>query len=206
MINEWIINLDRISKIKHGILESSQTIKKSVSLAGYVDKAIVNIIKCIKSGNKIILFGNGGSAADSQHMAAEMIGRFKIDRRSYPAISLTTDSSVITSLSNDYSFNIVFSRQCECLVKPDDVVIGISTSGNSKNVKKGLLAAKKLGAVTIGLLGNKGGQIAKIVDIPIIVNSSSTPRIQEVHRTLSHIICDIVEKELVEGSHRIDLD
>jgi len=186
-------------EIKNTFLLSSEYIKKSVSLTDEIEKVIYAIIKCLKNGNKVVLFGNGGSAADAQHIAAELIGKFKINRSSYPAIALTTDSSIITSLSNDYSFDIIFSRQCEGLVQKGDVVIGISTSGNSVNVKKGLEIAKKKGAVTIGLLGSKGGTIKKLVDIPIIVNSSSTPRIQEVHRTIYHIICDMVEKNLTKG-------
>lgn len=186
------------SNLKKSILESSEIIRDSLRLVPQIEKSIHVIIDCILKGNKVILFGNGGSAADAQHIAAELIGRFQINRPSYPAIALTTDSSIITSLSNDYSYDIVFSRQCESLVQRGDVVIGISTSGNSINVKKGICAAKKKGATTIGLLGSKGGTIKKIVDIPIIINSSSTPRIQEAHRTVYHIICEVVEKNLAK--------
>ena len=129
-------------------------------------------------------------------MAAELVGRFKMERRSYSALALTTDSSIITSISNDYSYDVVFSRQCDSLVCNGDVVIGISTSGNSKNVENGLKVAKKKNAVTIGVLGNKGGKIKNIVDIAIIVNSSDTARIQEAHRTIFHIICEMLEKNL----------
>ena len=146
-----------------------------------------------------MVFGNGGSAADAQHIAAELIGRFKLERRSLSAIALTSNSSIITALANDYSYDTIFSRQCEGLVEKGDVVIGISTSGNSKNVKKGLIASKKNGATTIGFLGSKGGTIGKICDISIIINSSSTPRIQEAHRTIYHVICEEVEKEF-EGT------
>jgi len=183
--------------LKDSIYESSKIIKDSVNLIPQIEESIHTITKCILKGNKVVLFGNGGSAADAQHIAAELIGRFKINRSSYPAIALTADSSIITALSNDYSFDIVFSRQCESLVQKGDVVIGISTSGNSINVKKGLEIAKKKGAVTIGLLGSKGGTIKKLADISIIVNSSSTPRIQEVHRIIYHIICDMVEENLM---------
>lgn len=186
------------SNLKKSILESSKIIRDSLRLVPQIEESIHVIIDCILKGNKVILFGNGGSAADAQHIAAELIGRFQINRPSYPAIALTTDSSIITSLSNDYSYDIVFSRQCESLVQRGDVVIGISTSGNSINVKKGIYAAKKKGAITIGLLGSKGGIIKKIVDIPIVINSSSTPRIQEAHRTIYHIICEVVEKNLVK--------
>jgi len=183
-------------KIQSIILESSTIIKESTDLTKEIDKTISLIIKTVKKGNKIILFGNGGSAADAQHIAAEFLGRFKLERSSYPALALTTDSSTLTSIGNDYSFDYIFSRQCEKLVTKGDIVIGISTSGSSKNVKLGLEVAKKNGAITIGMLGNKGGEIGKIVDIPIIIGSSSTPRIQEVHRTIFHIICELVEEEL----------
>lgn len=186
------------SNLKKSILESSKIIRDSLRLVPQIEESIHVITDCILKGNKVLLFGNGGSAADAQHIAAELIGRFQINRPSYPAIALTTDSSIITSLSNDYSYDIIFSRQCESLVQRGDVVIGISTSGNSINVKKGIYAAKKKGAITIGLLGSKGGTIKKIVDIPIVINSSSTPRIQEAHRTIYHIICEVVEKNLVK--------
>ena len=161
-----------------------------------VEESIKVIIQCFKKGNKVVLFGNGGSAADAQHIAAEFVGRFQLNRKSYPALALTTDTSILTSLANDYSYDIVFSRQCESLVSKGDVVIGISTSGNSKNVLNGLKKAKEKGAKTIGLLGNNGGEIKDIVDISIVVPSKHTPQIQEVHRVIYHIICDYVEKIL----------
>lgn len=185
-------------EIEKIILTSADVIKESAILSNQIAKSINALVNCIKKGNKVILFGNGGSAADAQHIAAELIGRFEVNRRSFPAIALTTDSSVITSLSNDYSYDVVFSRQCESLVSQGDVVIGISTSGNSKNVKKGLVTARKRGATTIGLLGNKGGAIKNLVDIPIVVNSSRTSRVQEVHRVIYHIICEIAEKRLIK--------
>jgi len=188
------MNLDNF--IKKNIFSSSEIIKNSVSLSKNIENSILLVIDTIKNGNKIILFGNGGSAADAQHIAAELIGRFKLERQGFPAVSLCTDPSVITSLGNDYSFDIIFSRQCESLVQKNDLVIGISTSGNSKNVENGLKTSKKLGANTIGLLGNNGGQIGGIVDIAITVNSSSTDRIQEAHRTIYHIICDASEQIL----------
>ena len=185
-INEQIIKT---------ITESSNLILNSRDLSEKIEESINEIIKCFKTGNKIIIFGNGGSAADAQHIVAEFIGRFQKERKSLPAISLTTDSSIITSLSNDYSYEIVFSRQCESLVSKGDVVIGISTSGNSKNVEKGIKTAKSMGAVTIGLLGGDGGIINNVVDIPIVVKSTNTARIQEVHRVIYHIICGIVEEK-----------
>ena len=192
-INEQIIKT---------ITESSNLILNSRDLSAKIEESINEIIKCFKTGNKIIIFGNGGSAADAQHIVAEFIGRFQKERKSLPAISLTTDSSIITSLSNDYSYEIVFSRQCESLVSKGDVVIGISTSGNSKNVEKGIKTAKSMGAVTIGLLGGDGGIINNVVDIPIVVKSTNTARIQEVHRVIYHIICGIVEDKSTNNNHK----
>ena len=169
------------NQIKKEIVESAKIISNSVSLASDIEKAVLVIVKCIKKGNKVVLFGNGGSAADAQHIAAELVGKYKKNRASYPAISLTSNSSIITSIANDFSFKDIFKRQCESLVKSGDVVIGISTSGNSENILEGLKTSKKRRATTIALVGNKGGKTKKIVDISIIVNSSSTPHIQEVH-------------------------
>jgi len=193
-------NLSIKLEIHNKILDSSESIKKSIENIPEIIRIIESITKSLKKGNKIILFGNGGSAADAQHIAAELVGRFDYDRKSLPAISLTTDTSVITSIGNDYSFEKIFSRQCESLVNKGDVVVGISTSGNSINVKNGLLVSKRKGAKTVGFLGHKGGHIKNIVDIPLIVNSNSTPRIQEVHRTSAHIICEMVEKNISRRS------
>tara|TARA_B110000263_G_scaffold161415_1_gene140326 strand:+ start:2733 stop:3332 length:600 start_codon:yes stop_codon:yes gene_type:complete len=193
------MNEEKLRKeIQKSILESTKIIKKSTNHIKEIEKSIKIITECLKNNNKIIIFGNGGSAADAQHIVAEFIGRFLLERKSLPAIALTSNSSILTALGNDYSFNTIFSRQCEALVEKGDVVIGISTSGNSKNVKNGLIISKKMGAVTVGLLGSRGGTIGKICDISIIIDSSSTPRIQEAHRTIYHIICEEVEKEFKE--------
>ena len=191
-------NLNTQEKITDYMLSSSELVRSSVSLAPNVEKSIMVIVKCLRKGNKVVLFGNGGSAADAQHIAAEFIGRFKINRKSLPAIALSDNPSTITAISNDFSFDLVFSRQCENLVSKGDVVIGISTSGNSINVKKGITTSKKNGAITIGLLGNKGGSIKKCVDIPLIVDATETSQIQDVHRIIYHVICEIVERKLVE--------
>jgi|TARA_B110000495_G_C23038494_1_gene621326 D-sedoheptulose 7-phosphate isomerase len=183
-------------EIKKEIAESIKIAEKNNQLIPEIKKAIDIIVYAIKKGNKIIIFGNGGSAADAQHISAELIGRFQKERQSFPAIALTTDSSILTSLGNDYSFEVVFSRQCESLVLKNDVVIGISTSGNSINVIKGLQTAKKRGATIISLLGNKGGKIKKISDLSIIVDSDSTAKIQESHRIIYHIICKFVEEKM----------
>jgi D-sedoheptulose 7-phosphate isomerase len=178
--------------------QSVDSLNKSISLKTQINDAINLIINSIKNGNKLIIFGNGGSAADAQHIAAELIGRFKLERKSLPAIALTTDTSILTSLGNDYSYDTIFSRQCESLVLKNDVVIGISTSGNSKNVELGMKTALKKGAKTIGLLGNNGGIIKSVSDISIIVNSVDTANIQESHRVIYHIICNLVESQLSE--------
>ena len=191
-------NLNTQEKITNYMLSSSELVRSSVSLAPNVEKSIMVIVKCLRKGNKVVLFGNGGSAADAQHIAAEFIGRFKINRKSLPAIALSDNPSTITAISNDFSFDLVFSRQCENLISKGDVVIGISTSGNSINVKKGITTSKKNGAITIGLLGNKGGSIKKCVDIPLIVDATETSHIQEVHRIIYHVICEIVESKIVE--------
>ena len=187
---------NRTSDIQKRLEKTSEMILGLESIIPDINKAIDVISKCLIRGNKIILFGNGGSAADAQHIAAEFIGKFNFNRSSFPALALTGNSSTLTSISNDYSYDVVFSRQCESLVKKGDVVIGISTSGNSLNVKKGLLTSKKLSATTIGLLG-KNGSIKKIVDIPLSVQCKTTPKIQEAHRIIYHIICEHVEKKLM---------
>ena len=182
------------SKISKLFDQSIVTISNSKTLEKSIQNVIDKIITCFENGNKIIIFGNGGSAADSQHFAAEFIGRFLLERQSLPAISLTTDTSILTSLGNDYSFDNIFSRQCESLVEKNDIVFGISTSGKSLNVINGIKTAKNQGAITIALLGSGGGNLSQIVDIPIIIPSNSTPRIQESHRIILHIICEIVEE------------
>ena len=176
--------------------ESSKTIDGIFNLSNEIGKTVNLIINALTKNKKIIIFGNGGSAADAQHIAAEFLGRYKIKRKSIPAIALTSNSSTTTAIANDYDFSDVFSRQCESLVSKGDIVIGISTSGNSENVVKGLRTSKKNGGLTIGLLGNKGGKIKNIVDISLVVNATSVPRIQEAHRVIYHIICEIVEEEL----------
>ncbi len=188
--------------IEEKFLESAKIIQESLELSESIEKCVNLISSSLKNGKKICIFGNGGSAADAQHIASELIGRYKMERSSIPAISFTTDTSILTSLSNDYSFETIFSRQCESLVNEKDIVIAISTSGNSKNVINGVIAAKKKNASVIGFLGNDGGELENIVDIPLVVKTKSTGRIQEVHRVIYHIICELVEKNLVEREVR----
>lgn len=152
-------------------------------------------ISAIESGHKIILFGNGGSAADAQHIAAELVGTFGAKgRRALPAIALTTDTSALTSISNDFSYENVFLRQAEAFVNSGDIVIGISTSGNSANVINALAYAREAEAYVVGLSGNSGGKMNELADTNIVVQSSETPRIQEVHIFIGHMICDIIDR------------
>lgn len=151
---------------------------------------------CINAGGRVFLFGNGGSAADSQHIAAELVGRYQKKRKGLPAVAFTTNTSVLTAIGNDFGYEFVFERQVESMVTPDDLVIGISTSGNSPNVINGIVAAKKIGAMTIGLTGANGGKLAEKADLTLKVPSDNTQRIQECHIMVGHIICDIVEDNL----------
>jgi len=165
-------------------------------LSDRIAESVVMLVNAFSAGNRLLIMGNGGSAADAQHFAAEMVGRFMMERRALPAIALTTDTSALTAIGNDYGFDRVFSRQVEALALPGDVVIGISTSGNSANIALAFKIARAQGCRTIGLLGKGGGSIAELVDIPLVVPSSVTPRIQEGHITIIHIMCDLVEKGL----------
>jgi D-sedoheptulose 7-phosphate isomerase len=161
---------------------------------------MLEVIKLVsqsfEAGNKLLLFGNGGSAADAQHIAAEFVNRYIIDRPPLPAIALTTDTSILTSVSNDFSFNDIFSKQIKALGKEGDVAVGISTSGNSQNMVKAFEVAKEMGIKTIALTGNDGGAMAKIADVSLVVPSGSTPRIQETHILIGHILCEMVEHQL----------
>ncbi len=150
----------------------------------------------LRHNKKIIFFGNGGSAADAQHLAAELVGRFKKKRRPLNALALTTNTSILTALGNDFGFEYIFAMQIEALGKPGDIAVGISTSGNSKNVLRGLQKAKEIRMKTVGFLGKDGGKIKKAVEIPLIISSNDTARIQEAHILIGHIICEIVEKRI----------
>lgn len=154
------------------------------------------ISACLARGGKLLLCGNGGSAADCQHVAAEFINRFRLERRPFPAIALTTDTSNITAIANDYSFDEIFSKQVEALAVKGDILIGISTSGNSPNVLNAFAAAQIANAITVCLTGRSGGKMAGICDFEICTDSEDTPRIQEVHIFVLHLICDLVEKKL----------
>jgi D-sedoheptulose 7-phosphate isomerase len=169
-------------------------VKLLPALSGQVKKASDAIIRAFNNKNKVLLCGNGGSAADSQHIAAEFVSRFRLERRGLPAIALSTDTSILTAIGNDYSIDRIFSRQVEALAQPGDIVIGLSTSGKSPNVVEAIKKAREFGCFSIGFLGGNGGSLKDIVDIPLVVPSNDTPRIQECHILLGHIICDIVER------------
>lgn len=186
-------------RIKDVLLESIQV--KEEILRNQISQIVAItqlIVDCLKKNGKLIVFGNGGSASDSQHIAAELVGRFKRDRSALAGIALTTNTSIITSLANDYGYDVVFSRQIEALGQKNDVVLGISTSGKAKNVLMGLRQAKKMGIKTVALSGGDGGDIAKVADVSLLVPSSVTARIQEAHITIAHIICEIIEQELCQ--------
>ncbi len=173
--------------------QHQQTISGLAALESEIDQAAEQIVRTLQQGGKILLMGNGGSAADAQHIAAELIVRYETQRVALPAIALTTDSSILTATGNDFGFDQLFARQVEALARPEDLVVGISTSGNSVNVVLALKQAKMVGAATIGLTGEEGGQVADVVDQAIRVPSSVTGRIQEAHILIGHYWCQRVE-------------
>jgi D-sedoheptulose 7-phosphate isomerase len=181
------------------IINDSIAVKRAAAETCFpaLEKVSMAIIKAFESGNRVFLCGNGGSAADSQHIAAEFVGRFQKERRALPAIALTTDTSILTCLSNDYSYEIIFSRQIEALGSSGDILIGFSTSGKSVNVINAFSAAKMQGIVTVAFVGGDGGPMAAMADIAIIVPSKVTARIQETHITLAHALCEVVENAFV---------
>lgn len=195
-----------MEKIVKDILNESIRVKKKIvddpSLLSQINQISSIIIEAYRKKNKVILFGNGGSAADAQHIAGELVNRLHLEREALPAIALTTDSSVLTSIANDYDYSRIFARQVEALAKEGDVVIGISTSGSSSNVIEAVKTAKEKGAKTVGFTGNKGGKLAELVDFVISVPSDVTPRVQESHITIFHIICCLVERELFGDKSR----
>jgi len=185
-------------------LEEGIRVKESLKeMAPRIARAARELIECVEGGGKILICGNGGSAADSQHIAAEMVGRFRRERRAIPALALTVDTSIITSLSNDYSFEVIFARQVEALGLPGDILILISTSGDSLNVLRAARAAREKGIRTIALLGRDGGKIAGAADLSLIVPASETARIQEGQMAVYHIICDLVEEAISGNDDKI---
>ena len=202
--------MERIAALAHVVSGFREGAELRIQLADTLGPNIVDaadlIAEGLKAGGKVLLFGNGGSAADAQHLAAEFVGRFVLERSPLPGIALTTDSSILTAVGNDYGFDEVFVRQVLALGRPRDVAIGISTSGNSPNVVKAVRVAAERGLRTIGLAGRDGGVLAKEVEIAITVPSTNTARIQECHIAVGHILCELVEGELFGRQTREQVD
>ena len=186
-------------EIDHILQESIQTERALFEHATTIGQIAKRLIRALKEEHKILLCGNGGSAADAQHVAAELVGRFARERAAWPAIALTTNNSILTAIGNDCGFDRIFARQVEGLAGPGDVVVGISTSGNAANVIRAMRVARERGCVTIGFTGQDGGQLKEVVDLCLQVPSNSTPRIQEAHIVVWHIVCELVERELSAG-------
>lgn len=195
----------RITRMKNdisAIFDESAALLSAIRQSMMHDVATVaaRLVQCFKQGNKVLVCGNGGSAADAQHFVAELVGRFMRERKPFPCIALTTNSSLMTAWSNDYSFDTVFERQVEALGKKDDVLLAISTSGNSKNLICAIHKAHENGMIVLSLLGKEGGAMKGISDMALVVPSTNTPRIQEAHILLIHILCELVEKQLISIS------
>lgn len=181
------------------IREHQQTVERLLQLVPAIEAVGQAMTRCLRDGGKVLWMGNGGSAADSQHLAAELVGRFERERRGLASLALTTDSSVLTALGNDYGYELIFERQVEALCRPGDVLVGLSTSGNSPNVVAALQLGARLGAVTVGLSGRDGGRIAEVAVHCITVPSTRTARIQEAHILIGHLLCEQVETALAES-------
>jgi len=179
--------------LKESIEVKEMVIDKQI---GNIEKAVQLFIETYSRGNKVIAFGNGGSAADAQHLVGELVGRYKAERKALPAIALTTDSSVVTAIANDYGYDHVFERQIEANAVKGDLIVGISTSGNSPNVINAVKKAKELECKILGLTGKDGGKLQELCDVAIVIPSNNTPRIQEVHIAIIHIICELLDKNL----------
>ena len=184
------------SIIKQELNEHLTTLDATMKSIGSALEVAANIcIDSLKQGGKILIFGNGGSAADAQHIAAELVGRYKLERKGLSAIALSTDTSSLTAIANDYGYEHVFDRQIEALANPEDVAVGISTSGNSSNVINALQLAKNIGCKSIGLSGKSGGDMNKLCDVNLVIPAKDTARIQEMHILVGHIICHLIELE-----------
>lgn len=186
--------MDLIARLQAVVDESISLKKRFVAAQGDAVVAAAQMLAGVfKAGGKVLLFGNGGSAADAQHLAAEFVNRFQIERPPLAALALTTDTSILTAVANDYDFLQVFAKQVRALGRPGDLALGLSTSGNSPNVVEGLKAARQLGLKTLALSGRDGGPVAQAAELALIVPSRNTPRIQEVHITIGHVLCDLVD-------------
>jgi D-sedoheptulose 7-phosphate isomerase len=192
------MNREQAIQLINSSLQEGAELRKAVARecgSGIVEAALL-ISKCLHSAGKLLFFGNGGSAADAQHLAAEFVGRFMRERGGLAAVALTTDSSILTAVGNDYGFEQIFARQIQALARPGDVVVAISTSGNSPNILEGVRAARKARAKTIGLSGRDGGALAKEADLAITIASSNTARIQECHIAIGHLLCELTDEGL----------
>lgn len=193
--------------IEASLIESLRTLNNLIKQKQEISEIAKVLVEAYKRGNKLVLFGNGGSAADAQHIATELIGGFKDhERKSLPALALTTDTSALTAIGNDYGFEKVFSRQVEGLVNKGDVIIALSTSGNSRNVLDGAYAAKRKDAVVIGFTGKDGGFLKQYCDICLCIPSNTTAKIQEAHMTVGHILCGIIEESLTSAQPTITIN
>ena len=194
--------MDTQAGLAHVIAGLRESADLKLKLANDAAPAIVQVAEiiagCLASGGKVLLFGNGGSAADAQHLAAEFVGRFAMERKALPAIALTTDTSILTAIGNDYGYEHVFVRQVQALGRPNDVAIGISTSGKSPNVVEAIRVARAAGLRTFALSGNDGGPLKAAAELSIVVPSRITARIQECHIAIGHVLCELVEKSLFE--------
>jgi phosphoheptose isomerase len=192
---ETLMSLDDVETIR-AIFDEAASAHRRFAARGVdaIARAAAAIRTATASGHKVLVFGNGGSAADAQHLAAELVGRFEIERRPLAAVALTPDSSIVTAIANDYGYEHVFTRQIEALGQQGDVAVGISTSGRSRNVEAALAAAKARGILTVALTGRDGGQMGRQADIHLNVAESSTARVQEVHRTILHAMCVMIER------------
>jgi len=192
--------MDELDIIKSELKASAELKLQLIDThAALIQKAADIIYNAITNRAKLLLFGNGGSAADAQHIAAEFVNRFRVEREPLPAIALSTDTSIITSIGNDYSFDEVFSKQIVALGNMGDIALGITTSGNSPNILNAFKIARDKGLFTIGLLGKDGGKARTMVDLAIIINHTDTPRIQEAHITIGHIICSVIDHRIFEN-------
>ena len=187
---------DNLTLAKASFERHSRAVQKAAPLVGALVTVAQKMGDLLLAGGKVMMMGNGGSAADAQHFAAELVVRYKKDRAGFAAIALNTDSSILTAEGNDHSFNSIFSRQIEALARKGDMVFAFSTSGNSANVVEGVLEAKRRGCFTVGFLGRDGGELKPLVDVPLVVEDEETARVQEVHGLMYHILCELFEDRL----------
>jgi D-sedoheptulose 7-phosphate isomerase len=193
----------RVNRSIQASIAVKELLLRNAEVVPIIAKVSELLVGTLKKGNKVLLFGNGGSAADAQHIAAEFVGHFAFDRPALPALALSVNTSCITAIGNDYGFDLVFSRQIEALARPGDVAIGISTSGNSSNVLHAVSVAHKMGLCTVALTGCTGGKLKNVVDHCICVPSNETPRIQECHILIGHIISQLVEETIFHEQSRV---